>query len=159
MSKFLKYLISGVILISFVIFAFSIDSVSFFENPVYLVLKIFSFVFLVFWAAMLSCELENMVSFKYKLTIHSYQVEVKYLTSWWLFIPQWLPLDTISDSYKTQNIFGAKYREYYETDVTYNSESFAMEAIEKHKKELKDERYDFFRFKTRKNSIIKYVKK
>jgi len=91
MSSFIKNLIWCVVLISLVVVAFIIKQPGeyIFNNPLFLFSKIFSIIFLLACGAILSESLRDMVAFKYKLTIRPYSVGVKYLTSWWLFIPCW----------------------------------------------------------------------
>lgn len=159
MSSFIKNIIWCVILISLVVIAFIIKKPEglFISNPLPLLSRILSIIFLFLGCCALSYTLSDMINFKYKLIIKSYQVEVKYLTVLWLFIPRWKALSTESHSHEVQNLFGAKMDSYYSTDVTYNNEEKAMIAIEKHKKEFKEARKKFFKFNKRKKDKIKYL--
>ena len=96
-----------------------------------------------------SNDLEEIYVFKYKIIekdgwLSSKKYEVKALQIWWLFIPYWSPIETVSNSYTTQNIFGAKSKEYYSTEVVFNSKEKALEAVESHKKEVLRKRKQFF---------------
>jgi len=100
--------------------------------------------------------MRDIVVLKYKIIIDG-SVHAKYLTSLWLFIPYWKPVETTTDSYKIQNIFGAKFDHYYDIEVTYGSERDAVHAIENHKKTITRNRNIFFQRPIKKIKQVKYI--
>jgi hypothetical protein len=108
-------------------------------------------------------DLRDVISFKYKIIekdgwFGSKEFRVKYLTIFYLFIPYWKTMKTEVHSFKSQNIFGAKYKAYFESEATFKSKEYALEGIKKHKEDMKWDSDRFFkRRKTEKSKTI-YVK-
>ena len=140
LNKITKEIIWGLILIVLAIISFN-----FMEVGELTLISIGSGVtfFLVcffFWVWSLSFNdlLRDILSFKYKLIKNKYHYEIKYLTSWWLFIPCWKPIETITKWFDYKNIFGGDECDYYTSEVTYSNEQEALSAIKKHKEKLKE---------------------
>jgi len=99
---------------------------------------------LIMQSIILTDDLRGIVVFQYKIVEEEYKVSAKYMTSFWLFIPYWKSVDTNSHSCKSQNMFGAKRKDYYETDVSYSKKEEALKAIEDHKKGVERSKGRFF---------------
>jgi hypothetical protein len=116
--------------------------------------KMFSVALLFVWGITLSWTLGDIVALKYKIIERSYQVEVRYLTFRWFFVPCWMPINETYHKYESQNLFGATYDSHYTNDVTYSDKTKAVEAIEKHRAEIKENRDEWF---SRPEKEIKHV--
>ncbi len=103
-------------------------------------------VLMFFFSMIISSDVSEAFPLKYKIVENEHEIyEAKVLRLWWLFVFMWRPVDTETHSYKSQNMFGAKYKDYYSTDVIFNSKHAAIDAINKHKKQAKKERDSFFK--------------
>lgn len=89
----------------------------------------------VVWAIGLTDKLQDIISLKYKIIEKNDKLEIKYLTSMFLFIPYW-------KSY---------YSTYYTGSVAYN------EKIKEHKAKLKKARLEYFNKPTEKRKKVTYV--
>jgi hypothetical protein len=118
--------------------------------------SMFSVAFWIMYSIILTNSLRDIVAFKYRI-IDDWRFEAQVQTSFFLFIPYWVAVDTESHSYKSQNMFGAKYDSYYSTDVRYETEEEALKAIEYHKKEVLRNRNRFFERPKKDEKKIKYV--
>lgn len=89
-------------------------------------------------------ELDDAMNYKYKLVQKKYWYEAKVLKSWFFFIIFWQPIQEKFHSYKAQNIFGAKWDSCYTSEKTFKTEEKAREAIDKYKRNAKEQRREYF---------------
>lgn len=162
-SKFFIKLIWLIGLVLFMILAFILEFENmYFVSSIMLFLKIISIGCLFMWTLGLADDLKEMVNLKYKTITDDEQkywieFEVKYLTFRWLFILYWKTMETKYHTYKSQNIFGAEIGGGYSTDVTYESEDKAIEAINEHKAEFRENRREWFERPKRKKEKVNYI--
>jgi len=147
MSKFLQYLIFGIVLIGLSIF--TIHNIEFKIGHSYLTKIAFSMtIFLIptvmIYLMLLSWKLTDIVAFKYKIVYNGKQYDAKYLTLVFVLIPYWKAVNETYHSYEVQNLFGAKFDRSYSTDIVYDKEHEAIQAITRHKERVKENRSEFF---------------
>lgn len=118
----------------------------------------FSLILGVGWQLMIVDEMKEMIAIKYRIVEESYKVRAEYLTLTWFCIPVWKPVNENCNSYEVQNMFGAKWNSYYTTSVTYRKKQEALDAIEKHKKQVRRNREKFFKRPDKEKSKTTYLK-
>jgi mannose-1-phosphate guanylyltransferase len=106
---------------------------------------------------MLTDDLKEIISIKYKIIETEYNIKVRYLTSWWLFIPYWKPIDENTNSYECENVFGGKSNSYYTSEVIYKNNEEVISAINKHKTLIKNNRDNWFKYNKKEIKNIKYL--
>lgn len=105
--------------------------------------------------------LRDTIVLKYKMEDNGFRgsltrkLKVKYLTSYWLFIPYWRSIEHDYHSCEAQNIFGAKMNIPYSTPKTYGNNEIAIDIIERHKQKVKKNRIELFKRK-KSNKRVKY---
>lgn len=149
LTTFEKYIIWFIINISALVYFATLPVKEHDFSPARFMGITFSTIFLFFASVVLSWDLKEIIAFKYKIVENSKIVyekyEVKVLRIWWLFIVAWMPVVTKWHSYEAQNIFGATLTEGYDVEVGFNKAEDAMEAIQNHKQEIKENRKKFFK--------------
>ena len=160
LNKITKEIIWGLILIVLAVISFNFMEVGEL-TLIYIgsgVIFCWSCLLFIFWAIDVSDSLRDILSFKYKLIKNSeYHYEVKYLTSWWLFIPCWKPIETITKWFDYKNIFGGDECDYYTSEVTYSNEQEALSAIKKHKEKLKENWIEYCEIPKKVKKDITYI--
>lgn len=69
----------------------------------------------------------------------------------------WKPVSTELESYKIQNVFGAKFDRCYESENYFESEANAIKAIEKHKAECRENRKEWITSNRKPKKSITYM--
>lgn len=114
---------------------------------------IFMVVFLIGYTLSLSWDLNEIITFKYKIIedneFSTTEYKARALKVWFLFIVTWEPVKTKSHSYEVQNIFGAKHKDYFSTEVSFYDKEKMLKEIENHKLNTKEKWDKFFKRKSK----------
>lgn len=103
---------------------------------------LFSAIWFSLSSIMLTLKLQKILNLKYKIIEnfgkYTNHLKVKYLTSWFLFIPYWKSIKKERHETETINIFGIKEDDVFYSEKKYYHIQEAKNEIEKHKKEIKN---------------------
>lgn len=108
----------------------------------------------------LGMELRDVINIKYRIIKDqnfTYVYEAHYFTLGIFCIPMWKPISTELESYEVQNVFGAKFDRCYDSENYFESEADAIKAIEKHKKEFRENRKEWVESTRKPKKSIKYL--
>ncbi len=158
LSDFYRFLIGTVVVVTITVITFVFDlTMLVFGDGQIQIFEIFMTVVCVCWSIVITWEVRSIWVFRYKLAEGPYSTSVKYLGPYFLFIPYWSALKTKLNSYEDQNMFGAKYTNYYDTKVKYNSVDDALDAIRKHKARTLELRTEWFAPKDHSKNTVTYL--
>lgn len=105
-------------------------------------------------------ELSSVINMRYRIVkdpAFTSIYEAHYFTFNMCCIPMWKPVSTKLTSYEHQNVFGAKYEDYHESENYFTSENDAVNAIEEHKEELRKNRKEWTSPSTKTKPTVKYM--
>jgi hypothetical protein len=165
MNKLTKYILVGLaIAIALIIsFQFNLLGVPKPANNHFLLIlasRTLLIMFAGFYILDIGLDIRDLVNIKYRIVKppeYKYIWEAEYLTLNALFIPVWKPVKYKIETYETQNVFGATFTNYYDSDERFSSEEEAIKEIEKHKVEWTKNRQEWLVKKSKEKPIVKYL--
>ena len=125
-----------------------------------LLFRYISFITLFMYFFHLGMELRDVINIKYRIIKDpnfTYIYEAHYFTLGAFCIPTWKPISTELESYKVQNLFGAKFDRCYESENYFKSEADAVKAIEEHKEVCRKNRKEWITSNRKPKKSIKYL--
>lgn len=143
MSKFIIKILWFIGLVSGLIGSFFIELGSSIEMAILILsIKIIISLSLLIWLIGLNDTFKEIINIKYRIVDNNINKSAEYLTIY--FIPIWKPIETKYHTNEVQNLYGATYLVGFSTEVKFDSEKKAIEAINKHKRLTKQKRDNWF---------------
>jgi hypothetical protein len=157
-SKFTRQVIWFVVLTGVLITSFLLNMGSNFNVIVWTrVIQVIVIASLFIWSIGFTETLRYVTAWRYKIVVDRFDVKAKYLTSFWLFIPYWRPINEKLESMDMQNLFGATRTSFYSTEVTYRNRDDAIQAVNEHKQEIKENRAKWLKKPKPEKKTVEYM--
>lgn len=164
MNKLTKTILWGILIIGSLMLSLMFTEINIHKFTVYTFgTAVFRFVTVfitIFYFLEIGSYLQELINIKYRIVKeprYKYIHRAQYLTLNTIFFPVWKPITFETHSYEAQNIFGAKWKEYYINESNFESEEDAVNAIENHKIEWKQNRQKWLEPSRKTKPIIKYL--